>query len=183
MHRRFMLAIAIAAVATLAVVGAAVAAPSATATRDAAGMTRVAQLEGDVLTALNEIRREHGLVPLKLSTTLSKAALEHSRQMAELGYFQHDSADGAPFWKRVERYYPSKGARYWSVGENLLWSSPNVDAPGAMKLWMASPEHRKNILTARWREIGVSAVQVAAAPGSFNGLDVTILTTDFGIRR
>ena len=48
---------------------------------------------------------------------------------------------------------------------------------------MASPEHRANILTARWREIGVSAVHVAAAPGVYHGLDVTIVTTDFGVRR
>jgi len=47
---------------------------------------------------------------------------------------------------------------------------------------MNSPEHRANILTARWREIGVSAVHLAAAPGAFKGLEVTIITTDFGVR-
>jgi len=48
---------------------------------------------------------------------------------------------------------------------------------------MNSPEHRANILNARWREIGVSAVHFAAAPGTYKGLEVTIITTDFGIRR
>ena len=78
---------------------------------------------------------------------------------------------------------PPERLPYWSVGENLLWSSPNVDPAGALKLWMNSPEHRANILTARWREIGVSALHVADAPGVYHGLEVTIITTDFGVRR
>jgi uncharacterized protein YkwD len=170
-------------VCAVALASAATAAPSAPAQQQAAGIARVSQLETSVLSQLNAIRREHGLVPLKLSPTLSKAAAAHSLEMGEDGYFAHASADGSAFWKRIEQWYPSQGSRYWAVGENLLWSSPDVDGPGALKLWMASPEHRKNILTPKWREIGVSAVKVAAAPGAYDGLDVTIVTTDFGVRR
>lgn len=162
------------------VAGAAVAAPTQAQT---AGITRVSQLETDVLAQLNSVRRANGLVPLKLSATLSKAAAQHSVQMGQDGYFAHESFDGSAFWKRVERFYPSSGWKYWAVGENLLWSSPDVDGPRALDLWMASPEHKKNILTAKWREIGISAVHVAAAPGTYNGLDVTIVTTDFGVRK
>jgi uncharacterized protein YkwD len=164
----------------VAFAGTATAAPSRQQT---ANITRVAQLEGDVLAQLNTVRRQHGLVPLKLSSTLSKVANEHSVQMGADGYFAHEDVSGAAFWKRIEHVYPSTGWKYWAVGENLLWSSPDVDGPGALKLWMASPEHRKNILTAKWREIGISAVHVTAAPGTYNGLDVTIVTTDFGVRR
>jgi uncharacterized protein YkwD len=180
MHGRTIWTVAIALLAAAAVSSAATAAPAAPRS---AGITRVAALETDVLSQLNAIRVQHGLVPLKLSATLGKAAAQHSVQMGELGYFEHESADGSAFWKRVERFYPSKRARYWAVGENLLWSSPDVDGPGALKLWMASPEHRKNILTPKWREIGISAVKVAAAPGTYSGLPVTIVTTDFGVRR
>ncbi len=165
------------ALAALCVVGVASARPSAPAADHVAGLTRSAQLEADVLEQLNEVRREHGLVPLRLSAPLGKAAEAHSREMASAGYFEHESADGSAFWKRVERFYPSNGRSFWAVGENLLWSSPGVDGPGALKLWMASPEHRANILTAKWREIGVSVIEVAAAPGTYEGLDVTIVTT------
>ena len=48
---------------------------------------------------------------------------------------------------------------------------------------MASPPHRKNILTPHWREIGISAMRLAAAPGVFGGQDATIITTDFGVPR
>jgi uncharacterized protein YkwD len=57
-----------------------------------------------------------------------------------------------------------------------------VTASGALELWEHSPEHLKNMLTARWREIGVSAVHVASAPGVYHGGPVTIVTTDFGVR-
>lgn len=140
-------------------------------------------LESGLLGQLNEIRAQHGLVPLRLSARLTAAAAEHSDQMATDGFFEHDSADGTAFWKRIGHWYGAGGYSFWSVGENLLWSSPQVDPAGALKLWMDSPEHRANILTARWREIGVSALHLADAPGVYHGLEVTIITTDFGVRR
>jgi uncharacterized protein YkwD len=120
---------------------------------------------------------------LRLNARLTDAAAAHSRQMATDGYFDHTSADGTAFWKRIGRWYSAGGYHYWSVGENLLWSSPQVDPSGALQLWMNSPEHRANILSARWREIGVSALHLATAPGVYHGLEVTIITTDFGVRR
>jgi uncharacterized protein YkwD len=160
------------------------AATAATAAPAAAVQTTAsAQLAAAVLGQVNAVRRQHGLVPLKLSAKLTAAAAQHAREMGQDGYFAHDSADGSSFWKRVEHYYASRGFGYWSVGENLLWASPDVSGPGALDLWMHSPEHRANLLTARWREIGLSAVKVHAAPGAYHGLDVTIVAADFGVRR
>ena len=169
----------VAACISLVAVTAAVASP----TQPRASTASLTSLEQGVLTDINAFRAQHGLVPLHLSAALTTAAREHSDQMATQGYFAHESADGSSFWKRIQRFYAAGSARYWSVGENLLWSSPDIDPTGALKLWIASPEHKANLLTARWREIGVSAVHVAAAPGTYRGLDVTIVTTDFGVRR
>jgi uncharacterized protein YkwD len=143
----------------------------------------LSSLESGVLAGLNKIRVQHGLQPVKISARLTASAAQHSKEMGADGYFAHNSHDGTDFWKRIDRFYGQGGYGYWSVGENLLWSSPNVDPAGAMQLWMNSPEHRANILSARWREIGVSAVHFAAAPGTYKGLEVTIITTDFGVRR
>ena len=98
------------------------------------------------------------------------------------GYFDHSSHDGTAFWKRIGHWYSQQGFHTWSVGENLLWSSPDVEPAAALRLWMHSPEHRANILNARWREVGVSAIHLPVAFGTFNGLAVTIITTDFGFR-
>ena len=165
--------------AALAAVCAAFVAPAAVPAQHAA----LSSLESGVLTQLNAIRTQRGLVPLRLNARLTSAAAAHSRQMATDGYFDHTSADGTAFWKRIGRWYSAGGFHYWSVGENLLWSSPQVDPSGALQLWMNSPEHRANILSARWREIGVSALHLASAPGVYHGLEVTIITTDFGVRR
>ncbi len=139
-------------------------------------------LQSGVLSDLNAIRRAHGLIPLRLSSSLSAAATQHSEEMASVGYFSHNSANGSSFDKRIARYYPMGHAHYWSVGENLLWSSPDVDAAGALNMWMNSPDHRANILNARWRQIGISAVHVNAGPGVFGNSPVTVITTDFGVR-
>jgi uncharacterized protein YkwD len=145
--------------------------------------TSLSTLEQGVLADINVLRRQHGLAPLRLSASLSSAARQHSGEMAARGYFSHNSANGSTFDRRIARYYPMGSSHYWSVGENLLWSSPDVDPSGALQMWWNSPEHRKNMLTARWREIGLSAVHVPAAPGTYGGREVTIVTTDFGVRR
>jgi uncharacterized protein YkwD len=140
-------------------------------------------LERDVLSNVNLLRQQHGLGALRLSPKLAAAARLHSTEMAQRGYFSHDSANGTSFDKRIARFYSLTGKRYWSVGENLLWSSPDVSASSALDMWLNSPEHRKILLTARWREIGLSAVHVTSAPGTYGGREVTIVTADFGVRR
>jgi uncharacterized protein YkwD len=145
-------------------------------------LTAVNTLEVQVLVELNAIRRKHGLAPLKLSTPLNAAADAHTRAMGTHGFFAHDSRDGTEFWQRVRRFYGPSGYRSWSVGENLLWSSGTLSAKAAARMWMGSAGHRKNILNARWREIGLGAVALRSAPGVYGGRDVVIITTDFGVR-
>ena len=140
-------------------------------------------LEKDVLSNVNLLRRQHGLGALRLSAKLAAAARKHSNEMAQRGYFSHSSADGTSFDKRIARFYSLGGRHYWSVGENLLWSSPDVSASSALDMWVNSPEHRKILLTARWREIGLAAVHTQSAPGTYGGREVTIVTADFGVRR
>lgn len=140
-------------------------------------------LENDVFVQLNAIRVSHGLLALKLSPGLDAAATQHTREMIRLDYFSHDSANGASFDDRIARYYPfSAKFRTWSVGENLVWEEPGLDAAEALRLWMASPPHRHNILDPQWREVGIAAVHVTDAPSVFGGEDVTVITTDFGDR-
>jgi uncharacterized protein YkwD len=146
------------------------------------GGTTLTSLESGVLQQLNQIRVQHGLVPLKLNASLTAASAQHSKEMGVDGYFDHSSHDGTAFWKRIGHWYSQQGFHTWSVGENLLWSSPDVEPAAALRLWMHSPEHRANILNARWREVGVSAIHLPVAFGTFNGLAVTIITTDFGFR-
>ncbi len=168
----------LAALATLGAFLPAAAAAVATGTSQ-----KVATLDSGVLTRLNRIRVAHGLVPLTLSAGLGEAAAEHSRDMVAKGYFAHNSSNGLPFWKRIRSYYPATSFHYWSVGENLFWSSGPVDAKAGMKAWMRSPVHRANILDPAWRQVGIAAISASDAPGTYAGLGVTVITIDFGVRR
>jgi uncharacterized protein YkwD len=172
----------IAAALTLIVV-AAVLAPVAGAKRVDVSGSRVTTLESGILQQLNQLRATHHLHPLTLSRSLSVAAMAHTKEMSTQGYFAHESGDGSAFWKRIQHFYAAGGYGYWSVGENLLWSSPSVDSPGAIRLWWNSPEHKKNMLDPHWREVGVAALHVVSAPGVYGDHEVTIVTTDFGVRR
>ncbi len=160
----------------------AVAAPAAVSSA-ATNRSTLVSLESGVLRQLNAIRAGHGLAALRSSPRLNAAAAQHSREMAEDGYFDHSSFDGTSFSTRISHWYPTAGYRSWSVGENLLWSSPTVDPAGALDLWMGSAGHRANILSPRWREIGIGAVHSTSTGGAFQHRPVTIITTDFGVRR
>lgn len=140
-------------------------------------------LNHQVLAAVNRFRAEHGLAVLRESAGLDRSARQHSLEMGRRGYFAHTSADGTSFWRRIQHYYPAKSFSYWSVGENLVWESQSLSAAKAMQLWIASPPHLANLLSRRWRQMGISAVDVPRAPGVYGGRHVIIITTDFGVRR
>jgi uncharacterized protein YkwD len=154
----------------------------APATASGQQISEVQDLQAQVLVAINELRREHGLRELQLNGALSRAALGHSFSMAKHGFFSHSGWNGSPFWQRIKPNYRPHPTSNWAVGENMLWASPELSADQAIEMWLASPPHRKNLLTPGWREVGLGAVRALAAPGVYEGLDVTIVTADFGVR-
>lgn len=170
-------------VLVLVVAAAVAAAPMGARPHAAGNVTARADLESAVLGEINALRRRHGLAPLRVNVRLRAAASLHSTAMARRGFFSHSSADGTPFSTRVARYYPRGRSGYRAIGENLLWSSPDVDAARALRMWLNSPPHRRNLLRPNWREIGLSAVHANPAPGVFRNAPVTVLTADFGVRR
>jgi uncharacterized protein YkwD len=145
--------------------------------------TSLRALNHKVIASVNRFRASHGLATLRESAALDKAARRHSLEMGRLGYFGHDSASGMQFWQRIRHFFPAHGYSYWAAGENLAWASPSLSAESAMKLWISSPPHLANLLSRQWRQVGISAVAVARAPGVYGGRSVTIITADFGVRR
>src|SRR3954454_20154363 len=127
------------------------------------------QLQTALLAQINVFRATHGLTRLKINGSLTGAADGHSSQMARLGYFSHNSANGQSFSQRVAQAYSPRGFRSWTVGENLVWGGPDIGAARAFKLWLSSPPHRANLLNARWREVGLGAVHSTSAPGVYGG--------------
>jgi uncharacterized protein YkwD len=148
----------------------------------ASARVHLSALESQLLSQINVTRARHGLRPFRLSAPLTAAAAQHSQSMAQKGYFSHNSANGGSFFKRIASFYTYRGYSRWSAGENILYSTPDIDSGGALRLWMNSPEHRANLLNRSWREIGLGAVHSSSAPGVYNGDEVTVVTADFGFR-
>jgi uncharacterized protein YkwD len=128
------------------------------------------------LCLLNRVRARHGLPPLRLNAKLSRAARRHSRDMVRHRYFAHDSRDGrSPFQRmRATRYVPRRAS--WWLGENIAWGSGSLGAPASVvRMWMHSKPHRANILSRRFRDVGIGI-----APRAPNGRRGATYTTDFG---
>ncbi|GIV65344.1 MAG: hypothetical protein KatS3mg046_604 [Bellilinea sp.] len=109
--------------------------------------------EQRVVELVNEERNKQNLPPLKWNLDLGYAARYHARDMAEDGYFNHDSYDGRQMicsWStRIGKFYSG----WSSLAENIAagYTTPENVISG----WMNSSGHRANILSASTREIGV----------------------------
>jgi uncharacterized protein YkwD len=101
------------------------------------------------LTRINELRRQAGAAPLVLNTQLTAAAQGHADDMAAKGYFSHASRDGRTPGQRIA----ATGYRYTAYGENIAWGYADWNA--ALTAWMGSSGHRANILSTRYREVGL----------------------------
>jgi uncharacterized protein YkwD len=160
-----------------------VVAPTAAPAAQSAKVERRATLEAAVVRALNHVRADAGLKPLRTSPSLRAAARGHSAAMLELGFFGHASADGTAFSERIRRHYTNRGWRMWSVGEALLASPSSTLEPDAIvEAWLDSPPHRAIILSPTWREAGIGALYASDAPREFGDTQTIVVTADFGLR-
>jgi uncharacterized protein YkwD len=142
-------------------------------------------LESAVVQRINGIRRARGLRPLTVHVALNRAAGDHAVNMARNGYFSHSWSSGSPFARWIRRYWPGGGRfRSWSVGENLYWRGPTINAAQVVSGWMRSPPHRRNLLNRDWRSVGLAAVVTLDPIGDYRGVGrATIVAAEFGYRR
>jgi uncharacterized protein YkwD len=143
----------------------------------------LSRYEQDLLSVVNATRSDWGRGPLAVSPGLTAAAELHTARMIQRGFFDHEAPGEASFWHRIERFYPARSFGYWAVGENLAYGSPGIEPAAAVHEWLASPAHRRNLLSKGWREVGLAAVHVEVAPGEYGGDPATVITLDFGMRR
>ena len=109
-------------------------------------------IERQIVEAVNEERAERDLKPLRRTAALTDVARKHSRDMAARGYFSHTSPEG---YEAKERALVA-GITFTAVAENLLRSLGAEDpARDAVRQWMRSRGHRKNIIDPEYTETGV----------------------------
>lgn len=113
--------------------------------------------EQEILDRVNDVRGDHGLPPLKRSDDLDDASRYHATDMAQDGYFDHDSYDCSggetvkvcDWSERIQTYY----SNWRSLAENVAAGYATPES--VMNGWLNSSGHRNNILsTGNW-EIGI----------------------------
>jgi uncharacterized protein YkwD len=102
---------------------------------------------------INAYRKEKGLKPLKLNTSLTEAAKNHSRDLAKWDRISHYGSDGSNPWDRVKR----TGYNAKLAAENVGTGQVTIDE--VMKGWKESPGHNKNLLLADADHMGIALVQ------------------------
>lgn len=103
-----------------------------------------------IFAAVNKVRADAGLRPLKFNEQLNTAAKNRWVDMVMRNYFDHFTPDGTPWTKFVR----AAGYDYIYSAENLARNFDTTE--GLMTAWMASPDHRKNILNPVYSETGIA---------------------------
>ncbi|PIR89294.1 MAG: hypothetical protein COU07_00125 [Candidatus Harrisonbacteria bacterium CG10_big_fil_rev_8_21_14_0_10_40_38] len=116
----------------------------------------------------NKVRTEAAENTLKINPILEKAAQSKAEDMAQKGYFSHESPDGKSPWEWISE----AGYKYASAGENLAVNF--VDSKDVINAWLASEGHKKNILNKYFTEIGIGT-----AKGTYKGRDTIFVVQYF----
>lgn len=127
-------------------------------------------IEANVLVdETNQQRVDNNLPDLQVSPLLTAAAQDKANDMATKGYFAHTSPQGLTPWY----WFQQVGYNFDYAGENLAVNFS--DSQDVTTAWMNSPEHRANILSVNFTQIGI-----ATAQGVYEGQPTTFVVEEFG---
>ncbi len=136
------------------------------------------EYEQFILVYTNTEREKAGLGTVVWSGGLALVSRDHSKDMIDRDFFEHENPDGedpTDRFVRMHGYAPEKAlgpTKYIvGVGENLgqisypgtiegcgLISDADSVAACQVQKWMESPPHRANILDAKYTHLGVGTV-------------------------
>ncbi len=133
----------------------------------------MAAMRVDMIGLINGERARAGAALLRLDPTLNAIAQGRSQDMIDRDYFSHLIPGVGYIFSLLDRAHVG----YRLAGENIALNNYAALGPSAAMRrtngdFMASPEHRDNLLQPRYREIGLG-VAVDPATGK------TIVTEDF----
>ena len=113
------------------------------------GFGTVSSYASEVADIVNQERTSQGLSPLSYDSQLAELAQKKAEDMAENGYFSHQS----PTYGSAFDMMNEAGISYRSAGENIARGQRTPEA--VMDSWMNSSGHRANILSSSYSSVGV----------------------------
>ena len=133
-------------------------------TAAADGMTRS---DNSLLQQMNVVRATRGLPVLQIDDKLEEAARAHTRFMITTDSFEHGALA-----TRLAQF----GVKASIAGENLAYGGGSYGtAQRIVSMWLASPEHRANLLRGSFTRVGIGS-EVATFQGYRR---VRVVTVDF----
>lgn len=114
-------------------------------------------------------RQENGAAPLSLNDRLNLAADKKAKDMFTEDYWAHNSPSGKTPWIFIK----DAGYTYVYAGENLARGFQSSD--DVVKAWMASPDHRENMLSKNYSDVGF-----AVEKGKLLGEDTVLIVEMLG---
>lgn len=135
-------------------------------------LERLAAVLPSVLVLMTNTERDEANLPqLQTSEKLQFAAQMKANDMAAKGYFAHTSPEGITPWFWLN----AAGYSYEKAGENLAVNF--ADSNDVVRSWMDSPTHKANILSEKYREVGI-----ATATGVYKGREAIFVVQFFGTK-
>jgi uncharacterized protein YkwD len=138
-----------------------------------ARLTDRERITAEMLARVNEVRRRAGLWPLRPNPLLDRISQKHAEDMLRRSYSGHQTPEGLGPPDRARA-----GGYRSGIGENIV--EQRFSTEDALKAWLGSPGHRKNILDPNCREMGLGLAVGAgydAAPGGYRVIWVQSLGT------
>lgn len=112
--------------------------------------------QNEILSLINDYRKENGVGELSLSQQLSKIICSHTNWMSDTKNFSHKGKDSTNAFERCRK----ANTECWA--ENIAFATkPSTKL--FFDLYINSASHKKNILNSDYTEIGI------ADSGIFNG--------------
>lgn len=124
-----------------------------------------------VLSSMNSHRAQAGVGALSTNITLQNLAQTHAADMASNGYFSHTNSAGVTFQQRIA----ASGYSGTAFAENIGYTGSS--AVSIVADWMASADHKANMLGGQYTTVGVGIAQ-----GTFQGRQTVFVVAVFGNR-
>jgi uncharacterized protein YkwD len=142
-----------------------------------------AAIAAATLCLIDRIRHAWHLGPVRANAALKAVAASQVRNMVRWDYFADVRPSGqTPMALVAATGYRAHAVRV-SVAQNIAWGTgPYATPERIVAAWMASPPHRRVILTRSFRDAGVAATP-AVPPRFGHGSYGATYAIEFGARR
>jgi uncharacterized protein YkwD len=142
------------------------------------------QLDDAARCLMNEIRIAHELPELHFNASLARIAAGQASDMVRGHYFGDQSLSGQSPLSRIiaSGYAVHPSSVRLLTAQNIGYGTgPNATPGGIVRAWMLSPPHRKIILNAVYRDVGVGVARSVPSGLSSRWLGGTY-AVEFGTR-